>query len=68
MTKQELTRTIESRVGNSFPSLSDIARYLGVGRDSARELVKGLDYFNAGRAKKYYAGDVADRIMKQRGM
>lgn len=68
MTKQELTRDIKSSVGNSMPTLSDIARYLGVGRDAARELVDGLEYWEAGRAKKYFAGDIADRILQQRGM
>lgn len=68
MTKQELKRDITQVTGNSMPTISDIARYLGVGRDTARELVDGLDYYNAGRAKKYFAGDVADRILQQRGI
>ena len=68
MTKQELKRDITSFVGNQMPTVTDVARYLGVGRDTARNLLDGLDYYNAGRAKKYFAGDVAERIMQARGM
>ena len=66
MTKQELMRDIKSSVGNSMPTISDIARYMGVGRDTARELVAGLEYLESGRAKRFYAGDVAERIMSSR--
>ena len=66
MTKQELKRDITSAVGNSMPTISDIARYMGVGRDTARELVRGLDYLESGRSKRFYAGDVAERIMNSR--
>ncbi|MBR2674316.1 MAG: hypothetical protein IKE52_02530 [Mogibacterium sp.] len=67
MTKQDLKRDIAQMTGSSMPSISEIARYLGVGRDTARGLVDGLDYYSAGRAKKYFAGDVAERILQQRG-
>lgn len=66
MTKQELKRDITSAVGNSMPTISDIARYMGVGRDTAREIVDGLEYLESGRAKRFWVGDVADRIMSMR--
>lgn len=67
MTKQEIMRDIKNDFG-TFVTISDIARYMGSGRDTARELVAGLDYLNRGRAKQFFAGDVADRIIKQRAM
>lgn len=68
MTKAELTKDIKASTGSSMPTVTEVARYLKVSRDSARELLSGLDCYNAGRAKKYFAGDVADRIMQSRGM
>lgn len=67
MTKGDVVKDIKKEYG-SFVNLSNVAEYLRCGRDSARALVDGLDYYNSGRAKLYFAGDVADRIMQQRGI
>jgi hypothetical protein len=67
MNKQEIMRDMKKDYG-PFMTITDIAHYLRQGRDSARTLVSGLEYFNAGRAKKYFVGDVADRIMKKRAV
>lgn len=67
MDKQTLVRDMKKEVGN-FPTTSDLARYMGKSRVSIRELVKGLEYLPDGRAKKYFVGDVADRILQQRAV
>ena len=67
MTKQEIMRDIKQEFG-TFVTITDIARYMNSGRDAARDLVAGLDYLDKGRSKQFFAGDVADRILKQRTM
>lgn len=65
MQKQEVERDIKSEVG-SFPNISQIAKYLSVSRDKAREMVAGLDYIEDGRSRRYFFKDVAGRILQQR--
>lgn len=66
MTKQEIIRDIKKEIG-SFPNVSQIARYFGVSRDKVRsEIVCGLEYYEAGRNKRYFVNDIADRVMSHR--
>lgn len=66
MTKQSVQRQLESSTGMSFLSISDIARCLGTGRDTARELMCGADYLPSGRAKRFHVSDIAERIVARR--
>ena len=68
MNREELAKDLQDYTGKAMPTISDVAKYLGVGRDAARDLLEGLDYYPAGRAKKYSALDAADRIMQARGV
>lgn len=65
MNRQEVIRDMKAEIG-SFPNLSQIAKYLGKGRDTARTLVAGLEYYEDGKAKQYFVNDVADRILAHR--
>lgn len=65
MNKQELISDMKKEVGN-FPNVSQIAKYMKASRESARNLVAGLEYISNGGAKKYFVNDVAVRILQQR--
>lgn len=65
MNRQEIIRDIKKEKG-SFPSITDIADYLQQSRESVREMMAGYEYYAAGRAKKYFVNDVADRILATR--
>ena len=67
MERQEVIRDMKKEIG-SFPNLSQIAKYLGKGRDAARTLVAGLEHYEDGKAKKYFVNDVADRILQSRSV
>ena len=68
MTKQELIRDIKQEVG-SFPTISQIAKYMRLGRDTVRsEITAGLDYVEHGRSKQYFVNDIAERILERRNV
>ena len=67
MTKQELIRDLKKETGSSFVTISGIARYMGMGRDTVRnEITAGLEYIESGRSKSYFVGDIAQRIIERR--
>lgn len=68
MKKQELVRDMKQETESSFINVTEIAKYLHSGRDAARTLVAGLEYYSSGRCKRYYVGDVADRILDRRAI
>lgn len=68
MTKTEIRKSLATAAGSEFPTISEISRYMGVSRQSVRNLLDGLDFFQQGKRKRYFVGDVADRIMQNRGM
>jgi hypothetical protein len=63
MTKQDIKRDIEQQFG-AFPSKSQIAHFLRKRREYVADLMQGIDPLIEGRSKKYYAGDVATRIVE----
>lgn len=65
MDRQTVIRDMKRDIG-SFPNVSQIARYMRVSRDKAREMVKGLEYIEDGRSRKYFVNDVAGRILQNR--
>ena len=64
MTKQDVKRSIEERYG-AFVNVGEVASYLGVDRGTARAYLNGLTYLPNGREKKYFVGDVAQRITER---
>lgn len=58
-------RDIKNDVG-TFPSIGALARYLGRNKEYVRGLMEGIDCLQDGKAKRYFAGDVAERIMQRR--
>ena len=60
-----MIRDIKKDIG-SFPNISQIAKYMHVSRDRAREMVAGLEFIEDGRSKKYFVNDIAGRILQQR--
>mgnify|MGYP003587038453 CR=1 FL=1 len=67
MDKQTLIKSMKEYTnGTPFINASQIAKFLRRSRDTLPELVRGLDYLQTGREKKYFVPDVAERIMVQR--
>ena len=64
MTKQEIKNGIEKRYG-AFVNVGEVSEYLGVDRGTARGFLYGLTYLPNGKEKKYFAGDVAQRLMER---
>ena len=64
MTKQEVRRSIEERYG-AFINVGEVAEYLGVDRSTARAYLHGLTYLPNGKEKKYFVGDVSQRLMER---
>lgn len=60
--KQDLKRDIERNIG-AFPSQNQIRNYLHRRKTFVVELMEGIEPMKDGRATRYYAGDVADRII-----
>lgn len=62
MIRQELIRDIKKECGN-FPASSQIDKYVGKRKGFYKELMQGIEPWRDGRAKKYTATDVADRLI-----
>ena len=67
MDRQAILNDLKKEYG-SFPTISDISRYLKISRASVRDLMNGVECLPDGRSKKYFARDVADKIYKNRSM
>lgn len=66
MDKQTLVRDIKTEVKNGgFINISQLAKYMHVSRDKAREIVYNLESFPTGREKKYFISDVATEIIRR---
>ena len=61
MNRQETARTLRSMFGSEFVGVNQVAEYLGVHRNTASQLLRGLPYIN-GRPKRFAVTDVAGRI------
>lgn len=72
MTKREIQNAIrQSNGGADFATVSDISRFLGKSREFVRnQITADLEFIGAEgyqcRSKRYYIGDVAERIMQIR--
>lgn len=52
--------------GGMFVNLSDLQKFLSAGKEYTRRLVKGLDYWENGKEKKYNVDDVVQAIWDAR--
>lgn len=68
MTKTDIIRQIQRDTGKGFLCLSEIADFMGQGRDKTRNMLKGVDYYREGdKGKKLYlASDVAECIIQRK--
>lgn len=63
MTKTSIKKQLETFAkGKIFLNVAETARALGMGKESARNLLCGLDYIASGREKRYLIDDIAQRI------
>lgn len=67
MNRKELVRDMKGEIG-SFPSTSQIAKYMRVSRDKVRNMVAGLEYIEDGKSKRYFVNDVVGRLLEQKGV
>ena len=67
MDRQELMRDMKRTYDKSMISTSQIRDFMGISWERADAMMAGADFIPSGRAKMYFIGDVADRIMKARG-
>jgi len=68
MNRQELIRDIKKEVG-SFVNVSQLAKYMGMSRDTVRaEILCGLEFYESGKSKLYFVNDIADGILGRRAM
>ena len=63
MTKTELKREIETQCGQ-FPTMRQMDAYLHKRKGFTRKLMQGIEPWKDGRSLRYYAGDVAERIVE----
>lgn len=64
-------RTIVSDIkqsfdGASFLNVTEIAKYMGISRNTAPKFLEGLEYLQMGRERKYLVTDIAGMIIQQR--
>lgn len=67
MDRQAIMNDLKKEYG-SFPSISDISKYLKISRASVRDLMNGVECLPDGRSKRYFVRDIADKIYKKRSM
>ena len=63
-------RSVANALGKNGPekaflNVSEIAKKMGTGRDAAARLVAGLPYIPDGKSRRYFAGDVAEEILRR---
>lgn len=67
MEKRDIVQDIKNSFeGASFLNVSQVARYLGMSRNTVPAFLVDLDYLQFGRQRKYLATDLAARIIKER--
>lgn len=66
MKKEEIQAQLARSTGSDFPNISQIAKSLGCRRETVVNMMEGIPCLENGRSKKYFVGDVAERIMQHR--
>ncbi|MDR1574111.1 MAG: hypothetical protein LBS24_07355 [Clostridiales Family XIII bacterium] len=66
--KAEIKRDIRAALATEAGVLcvGQVARYLGVHRNSVMKLMEGYEYVRLGHRKAFTADDLADRILRDR--
>jgi len=64
MNRQELTQSMKSRYGD-FLTISEMAEFLKVDRGTVRQWMYGVPYLPCGKAKKFCASDIAQRLIER---
>lgn len=62
MTKTKVAEDLKKEYGRLFITIGEFSKKTGMGKDRARRIVHGLDYIPMGKAKKYFIGDLAERL------
>jgi hypothetical protein len=60
--------TKDGEGGEGFLSLTQIAKYTGLGVNHISDYMKGYEFFKIGRRKAFPIDSVVDRLMKDRRM
>ncbi len=69
MDKRTITQDIKNAFGGEvLLNTKEVAKCLGISRNTVPKLLSGLDYIQLGKYKKYLASDVAARLMEKRTM
>lgn len=69
MDRRTIARRLQSVYGKGMVNTTQVAKFMGVSRETAAKLLDGIDFVHVGRgnAKAYLVDDVAEMIMRNRG-
>lgn len=69
MDRRTIARRLQSVYGKGMVNTTQVAKFMGVSRETAAKLLDGIDFIHAGKgnAKAYLVDDVAEMIMRNRG-
>lgn len=65
MDKNSLANNIEKRYG-AFLNVNEVAEYMSIHRNTARQRLVGIPYVENGKEKKYFYKDVAEMIAERK--
>lgn len=68
MEKKQIARMLHRFYGRGLITTNQVAQFMGIGRETAAEMLDGLDFIFAGKnhAKAYLIDDVAEMIVNRR--
>ena len=67
MKRKEIEESLcKAAGGSSFISINGLRKWYGKRHEAVLKLVKDLEYLEDGKAKRYFIGDVANEVVKQR--
>ena len=64
MNKQEIMRDIERQYG-AFPTTNQLRQYIRCRHAHIGELMEGIEPLIQGKSRRYFAGDVAARLVQE---
>lgn len=59
--RAEIVAEIRQQYGNML-NLTQVSKYLGMHRETAREFLSSVDCYKTGKERKYLATDIARRL------
>lgn len=66
MDKNTIARDIQRFCGTGLVTKTQVAQYLGAGKNYPIKFLEGIPYLPKGKSKLYSADDVADRISQKK--